>query len=562
MNSENYNLEKIRNHADHFYLRGFKERGFYFAHEPIYGVNSEFSEEGRLHRLARIYHLLRKLNCLSFKNFISIGAGEGYFTALVKEIFKVESYNTEISPEANYRAWELYGLTGICLEASALPFEDNSFDLVFSGEVIEHLQFPFPAILELKRISRKYVVITSEQTVAGEMDRDTALKRRNFYVERNIFTPEDFITMLGSHNLHISNQLASTIWKEGQTYSREEIKKYILQMNQISSEFSGSFGALLVKSYNGKPGDISPRYEDEELLEKLLDFVIEPQTVRPAPMKRTPDNVRQVIRCPLCHGKLCLEGKSFSCFNCGIDFEEKNGIPFLFPPKGWIGPAHDLRKYLTVNGLDENQVKFIYDVEKKFDIKNILGINEWDFSDPSVLEMTFQPPGDEFRLIPYNRWIPWGKKVLSGTTKSEFFVFVSPWAEHECKNFSGWYITMSFKGESPSCGKLFWCFDDDPYFKKEYSKSFDLVADDHFHTYHVDPSDTLNWSGDKIVRRYAFIPSDSNGKVKIKSIIPRWNTVQKLSKKGKVKRCITGFQPVEIHWQDTHDTTLIKNIEY
>ncbi len=41
-----------------------------------------------------------------------------------------------------------------------LPFSDNSFDTVICSEVLEHLDDPGRAVQELKRVARRYVLIT------------------------------------------------------------------------------------------------------------------------------------------------------------------------------------------------------------------------------------------------------------------------------------------------------------------------------------------------------------------------------------------------------------------
>lgn len=42
----------------------------------------------------------------------------------------------------------------------ALPYADNTFDLVLCSEVLEHLEYPEKAIAELRRVTKKYCIIT------------------------------------------------------------------------------------------------------------------------------------------------------------------------------------------------------------------------------------------------------------------------------------------------------------------------------------------------------------------------------------------------------------------
>lgn len=48
----------------------------------------------------------------------------------------------------------------VVADASKLPFENKSFDFVISSHVLEHLFDPISAILEWRRVARKYIFIT------------------------------------------------------------------------------------------------------------------------------------------------------------------------------------------------------------------------------------------------------------------------------------------------------------------------------------------------------------------------------------------------------------------
>jgi ubiquinone/menaquinone biosynthesis C-methylase UbiE len=47
----------------------------------------------------------------------------------------------------------------LCSDASHLPFADNCFDCVMCTNLIHHLDDPFATVREMRRVSKKYVII-------------------------------------------------------------------------------------------------------------------------------------------------------------------------------------------------------------------------------------------------------------------------------------------------------------------------------------------------------------------------------------------------------------------
>lgn len=102
-----------------------------------------------------------------FKNLkpysiLDVGCGEGFILEHLRQegvstrLEGVE-YNKhsiflgkQLHPHITIREGDIY----------QLPYENNSFDVVLCSEVLEHLEYPEKALVELNRVARKYAIIT------------------------------------------------------------------------------------------------------------------------------------------------------------------------------------------------------------------------------------------------------------------------------------------------------------------------------------------------------------------------------------------------------------------
>ena len=85
---------------------------------------------------------------------LDVGGGDGFFAKRISNVTMVD-----ISPIRVARAQAL-GVSAIVGDATDLPFDDNSYDTVVLGEVLEHLDDPGKAFAEAFRVSRGRVVIS------------------------------------------------------------------------------------------------------------------------------------------------------------------------------------------------------------------------------------------------------------------------------------------------------------------------------------------------------------------------------------------------------------------
>jgi ubiquinone/menaquinone biosynthesis C-methylase UbiE len=87
---------------------------------------------------------------------LDLGAGDGSSAVRLMRIFPKLDYtglDIESSPEVSARA-ECSNLRFVTYDGVTMPFEDASFDVVFSKQVLEHVRQPDGVIAEVRRVLR------------------------------------------------------------------------------------------------------------------------------------------------------------------------------------------------------------------------------------------------------------------------------------------------------------------------------------------------------------------------------------------------------------------------
>jgi ubiquinone/menaquinone biosynthesis C-methylase UbiE len=136
------------------------------AHEYDAKWGIDFGATGQKQVRSKLAKALDGLDGERFPDALEIGSGTGYFSLNLLQMGTIERLTaTDISPgmlrrlEATAASLGL-GVETVATEAEELPFEDESFDLVFGHAVLHHIPDLGRAFAEFRRVLRPGGAIT------------------------------------------------------------------------------------------------------------------------------------------------------------------------------------------------------------------------------------------------------------------------------------------------------------------------------------------------------------------------------------------------------------------
>lgn len=90
------------------------------------------------------------------EKILDVGCGNGFFT------LPLSKWANCTALDFSKRMLELnpVNVVKVCGDVLAMPFPDNSFDLVFCSNLLHHVTDPVAAVAEMKRVSSGYVVLS------------------------------------------------------------------------------------------------------------------------------------------------------------------------------------------------------------------------------------------------------------------------------------------------------------------------------------------------------------------------------------------------------------------
>ncbi len=162
------------------------------------------------------------------ESLLSVGCGEGFDLKHVISFFKprrvvgVDFDNGALK----YARMQLPGVNFKKANATRLPFKDKEFDLVLALEVIEHIKEFEKVLDEIKRVAKKFALITVPWEPCFSfigLLRGKYIKRLGRHPEHvNAWSKKAFLQVLKERNWEIKKHKIIFPWQMALVYKQDE----------------------------------------------------------------------------------------------------------------------------------------------------------------------------------------------------------------------------------------------------------------------------------------------------------------------------------------------------
>lgn len=318
------------------------------SRRPYYSGSSRVEEVPVDHVLgvARALSVLESLSCVDFGSCLDVGAGTGWLAHLIRRHFGVAVSTVDLSREFCVWSRGAFGFPAHAANAAGLPFRDDTFDVVVCSEVIEHVEHPLAVLGELRRVARRAVVVTTQESCLESWERRMLIASADDspHAERNYFMPADFVDFFGANTeVRPLMRLPERVRLFG-LGSIEELAACVLDITGATTLERGSYGVVAVAHLDEcRRPSVASR---NELLSAVLACDRELggasgfETDWPPPTGIVAPVVLGEPRpvCPACLGDIEEEepGTRLQCAACGAVYAIDRGAPILLAPESVV----------------------------------------------------------------------------------------------------------------------------------------------------------------------------------------------------------------------------------
>lgn len=144
-----------------------------------------------------INNIIKSVDAIRPESILDVGCGTGYVSGKIEQFTGIDVLGCDINKDRLSVAENNVKGALFVADATRLPFKDSSFDLIIASEILEHLNNPTASINEIKRVSKRYVIVT--------VPNEPFFRMANFFRGKNLKrfgNPHDHIHHFNKNSLN------------------------------------------------------------------------------------------------------------------------------------------------------------------------------------------------------------------------------------------------------------------------------------------------------------------------------------------------------------------------
>lgn len=258
---------------------------------------------------------------------LELGCADGRIVDRIRANYKI-GIDFVINPLKNVKT-KVYASN-----ISDLPFDDNSFDVVISSEVLEHLDTKtfHSALKEMNRVSSKHIIISvpyREQLIQLLSQCSNCKKFYHAFLHKKSFSDNDFVDMFPDFEIVKSFKYGTT----------SNIPRLLLKLECITgSYFIGKSGICPYCGNRNNSKKLNLFSKIFNYFVGFLRFLIKyrktPRWIIAIYRKKDisqsfkPSDVKNILVCPKCHEKIIFQNQGAVCSNRHSFYFNENILDF------------------------------------------------------------------------------------------------------------------------------------------------------------------------------------------------------------------------------------------
>jgi SAM-dependent methyltransferase len=177
------------------------------------------------------------------RNVLDIACGEGYGTFALQAAGAVSVIGMDVSEETCQHARSKYDIDARVADATAIPLDNDTLDVVVSFETIEHITEPDQFLRECARILRPAGTLVISTPNVDAFNPGRSAENNPYHCSE--MTREEFCAALARHfdsfELYCQVPVSAPSWSWGNLLTRETPLRYLRGYHRlIASKFPGA----------------------------------------------------------------------------------------------------------------------------------------------------------------------------------------------------------------------------------------------------------------------------------------------------------------------------------